>query len=116
MNGEDESKRLLNRAESVDLTSGRFQDPRLMTSKRQTELIGFYKCCGNCTKTCCLPCNVCTGGNTTTVPQGYAGIMLSFGLYIKTLGPGFYYYNTCLYQIKLVNIKLQTINIGIPTI
>jgi len=113
---EDESNLLLKKAETVDLTSGRFQDPRLLSSKQQTGLVGAYKCCGSISMFCCLPCNLFTKGSTTTVPQGYAGIMTSFGKYEKTLVPGFYYYNTCLYQIRNVNIKLQTLNIGVNSL
>lgn len=100
---------LLNKAETVDLTGGRFIDPRLMSSKQSTDLIGFYKCCGNCLMYACFPCNLICNGSTETIEQGQAGIMTSFGKYEKTLGPGFYYYNTCLYTIKKVNIKLQTL-------
>lgn len=106
---DEENKMLLNKAETVDLTGGRFIDPRLMSSKQSTDLIGFYKCCGNCLMYACFPCNLICNGSTETIEQGQAGIMTSFGKYEKTLGPGFYYYNTCLYTIKKVNIKLQTL-------
>lgn len=66
----------------------------------------------------CLPCAlVCGGcGYSVVVRQGEAGIMTSFGRYIKTLGPGFYYFNTCLYQIKKVNLKLQQVYLTIKSV
>lgn len=38
--------------------------------------------------------------------------MMKKGIFEKVLKPGFYYYNDCLYEIKIVSLKTQHININ----
>lgn len=106
------------RSDTVDLSQGRFMDPRLLSTRQTTNNVACHSCCGGVCMTVCFPCAlVCGGcGYSITVDQGEAGIMTSFGKYVKTLSPGFYYINTCLYQVKKISMKLTTTQMAIASV
>ena len=99
--------------ETSDLTTGRFRNPETFAYHR-TELgyLGCLECQGKFKMTCCLPCNLITGSGTVIINVGEAGIMLKKGIYVKTLPPGIYYYNDCLYNIEKVSLRVKTVGLN----
>ena len=116
---EDESKLLLKKVELLtENNNAKFYDPAKLSSAKTSELTCCYECCGSIMMYGCFPCNIlcCCGCFTQTVEQGEAGIMSSFGKYEKTLEPGFYFFNSCLYDIKKISVKLESIPISIGSL
>lgn len=106
---DDENAHMLRKGETFVGRKGYFQDPKLMSSKGTTEMLVCFDVCGKCKNCICFPCNLCTKTSTVLINTGEAGIMIKKGIYEKTLKPGFYYYNDCLYDIKKVSLKVEKI-------
>jgi regulator of protease activity HflC (stomatin/prohibitin superfamily) len=109
---DDEREHILKKSETVDYAQGRFRDPYQMSKRPEDANLACLEAMGKCKMTCCMPCNVCTKGSTKTITAGEAGIMLKQGIYVKTIGPGFYYYNDCVYNIEVVDLRVQTLPIS----
>lgn len=105
----DDENHPLRKTETFTARQGFFQDPKMLSSKGTTDMLACFQVCGTVKNTICFPCNILTGGSTITINVGEAGIMIKKGIYEKTLKPGFYYYNDCLYNIIKISLKVQTI-------
>ena len=68
-------------------------------------LIMCQSCCGAVFNALCFPCCLCGGCNRVTVKQGEAGLMIRNGRFYKSLPPGIYIINTCLYEIRHISVK-----------
>lgn len=68
---------------------------------------------GNCFQTACC---VCAGAglcpNLITISQGSVGIVMKFGRYERTLGPGRHHFN--IMAEKVISINLKTVCLDIP--
>lgn len=62
-------------------------------------------CCGEVMNFLCCPCCLCGGCNRVVVKQGEAGLLLRNGRFHKSLPPGIYIINTCLYEIRHISVK-----------
>jgi hypothetical protein len=103
----DESKMLLKKDQaSLNIDRVLFQDPKVMSQGKTAGNEDCAKCCGSVAMCFCCPCHLVCGGNSITINQGQAGILTSFGKYEKTLPPGFYRIDSCVYQVKVVTTKL----------
>lgn len=111
---DDEDANMLKKGETFHGTQGYFQDPKQMSTQGTTELLACFTLCGTIKNCICFPCNLACRGSTVTIKPGYAGIMIKKGIYEKTLKPGFYYYNDCLYDIKQIDLRLQ--KVGLPSV
>lgn len=67
--------------------------------------IGCMTCCGAVCNTVCFPCCLVCGCNRVVVRQGEAGIMLRNGRFYKSLPPGLYMINNCLYTVTIISVK-----------
>lgn len=67
--------------------------------------IACMTCCGATFNLLCFPCCLVGGCNRVMVRQGEAGIMLRNGRFYKSLPPGIYMINTCLYTVNIITIK-----------
>lgn len=62
-------------------------------------------CCGAMCNFVCFPCCLVCGCNRVIVKQGQAGIMMRNGRFDKSLPPGIYMINTCLYTVNIISVK-----------
>ena len=72
-------------------------------------------CCGCFKQIICCPCAMlcgCDCGYIIQIEQGYAGVKTRVGRFVALLKPGMHVINDCLHEISLVNVKLQTMNLG----
>lgn len=66
-------------------------------------------CCGNCMLYTCFPCCLVCGCNKVVVRQGEAGLMMRNGKFHKSLPPGIYLINSCLYTVNVMSIKSRVV-------
>jgi len=110
---EDEDRKNLLVRDDDDINyTGRFRDPNAMAYKPTTDLLWMFECCGKVKNFICFPCQVCTGSSTIVIEPGTCGVMTKKGIFEKLLTPGFYYYNDCLYEIQMISMKTQHLNIN----
>ena len=95
-----------------------FQNPFIKDQRVQgaevqdNENQGFVccqECCGNVINTVCFPCCLICGCNRITIHQGSAGLMLRNGRFHKSLPPGIYLINTCLYTVTIISVKSRLV-------
>jgi regulator of protease activity HflC (stomatin/prohibitin superfamily) len=67
-------------------------------------------CSGSIISCICIPF-VCLGP-LKVIPQGYKGVLLRFGIFIRVLNPGRYNYNICTDEIILISTKTKVIQIS----
>lgn len=67
------------------------------------------ECCGNCLNFGCFPCCLVCGCNRVTIHQGNAGIMMRNGRFYKSLPPGIYLINSCLYTVTTISVKSRVV-------
>ena len=101
---------------SAPNTRARFYDPTQRArgngnNNQAATNISCLKLFGSCQQALCFPCNMCTGNMTKTIKTGSAGLLMCQGVFEKLLPPGFYYYNSCLYNIVEVSLLTKTIDI-----
>lgn len=66
-------------------------------------------CCGSLINCIFFPCCLVCGCNREIVKQGEAGLMLRNGRFHKSLPPGIYIINKCLYEVRHISIKSRTV-------
>ena len=78
----------------------------------------MLSCCGRCYICCCIPWACCCGcsGPTRRIDEGYRGILLRFGKFVKILPPGTYTFNISSEEILIVNVRIQTMVIPEQTV
>lgn len=83
------------------------------TNHEASMYASYIRCCGEISRTMCCVCAPCSCGPLVQVRQGYVGIVLEFGKFIRKVGPGLHTYNSCSEQIVLVDMRIQ--NLQIPS-
>lgn len=66
---------------------------------------------GELVKIVAMPCLCCRLGPLAVVDQGWVGVLTHFGVYERQLPPGLYVYNCVTQDVRLVNMKMQTIEV-----
>ena len=52
----------LMRSDTVDLSQGKFMDPKVLSTRQTTTNAGCHECCGNICMTLCCPLALVCGG------------------------------------------------------
>ncbi len=73
----------------------------------------YLRCCGQIPQILCCLCSACKCGPIVQVRQGYIGLVMELGKFIRKVGPGLHTYNSCTEQIILVDMRIQ--NLQIPS-
>jgi len=66
---------------------------------------------GELVKALCCPLLCCGCGPSLVIEQGYVGVMTRFGVFERVLQPGMYVYNCMSQRVRLVCMKMQTVDI-----
>lgn len=68
----------------------------------------YLSCCGKIPQALCFFCAPCRCGPLIEIPQGYIGIVMEFGKFVRKVGPGLHSFNSCTEEIKKVDIRTQS--------
>ncbi|CAD8148782.1 unnamed protein product [Paramecium octaurelia] len=88
----------------------------LVENEKNMNLGGSYQnyiyncgeCCGNCSAFC--PCNPFVEYPYKKIEQGFVGVYLRFGKYVKTMPPGLQYFNPCTDKLIKIDCRTQMID------
>ncbi|CAK73825.1 unnamed protein product (macronuclear) [Paramecium tetraurelia] len=94
----------------------RYPREQLVENEKNLNLGGSYQnyiyncgeCCGNCSAIC--PCNPFVEYPYKKIEQGYVGVYLRFGKYVKTMPPGLQYFNPCTDKLIKIDCRTQMID------
>lgn len=90
-----------------------YEDPNMYVQDGESNCQnGILECCGNISKSCCLPCSPCGCGPLMRIQQGEIGLLLNKGKLKAKLGPGLHTFNTCIEE--LIRVSLKTTIVDMP--